>query len=147
MSIYNSAKAIIINYGKVLLNRCRDDTGDYYALPGGGQNKFETLHEAVIRECLEETGYKVTPIKFAALCEGIFIGQGIHKIYHIFLCELADETPIIPTEKDSEQIDCVWIKIDALSKINLLPKVIGDNIHNIINGTSKTFLGSEYIKI
>jgi len=145
MSIRSAAKAVIINDGKILLNKCRDNTGEYYTLPGGGQNQCETLHEAVIRECLEETGYKVKPIKFTAMCEGI-MGY-LHKIYHIFICELANKNPITPTEKDGYQIDSVWINIDSLSKTNLLPKIIGDNIHDIINGTNETFLGIEYIKI
>lgn len=72
MSIRSTAKAIIANDGKILLNRCYDRYhGEYFSLPGGGQNAYETLYEAVVRECLEETGYTVTPIDFAALFEEI----------------------------------------------------------------------------
>ena len=69
MGIKNAAKALIINNGKILLNKCQNSLGDaweaipngavYYDLPGGGQNQYETLTEAVKRECLEETGYTV----------------------------------------------------------------------------------------
>ena len=53
MSIRSTVKAIIINDNKVLLNRCFDENnGYYYSLPGGGQNQYETLHDAIIRECL-----------------------------------------------------------------------------------------------
>ena len=51
-----SAKAIIIRKGKLLLLRARDRAGIYYLLPGGGQNNGETLHEALVREFLEEPG-------------------------------------------------------------------------------------------
>lgn len=72
MSIRSTAKAIILNKNRVLLNKCVDDNnGEYYSLPGGGQNNYETLEEAIARECLEETGYNVKAIKFIALCEEI----------------------------------------------------------------------------
>lgn len=68
MGIRSTAKAIITNKDKVLLNKCFDQhNGEYYSLPGGGQHTYETLHEAVIRECFEETGYCVIPKRFVAL--------------------------------------------------------------------------------
>ena len=64
MGIRSTAKAIIVQNGKILLNKCVDEkNGDYYTLPGGGQNTFESLSETLVRECLEETGYSVSPIK------------------------------------------------------------------------------------
>ena len=78
-----------------ILNKCFDeDNGEYYSLPGGGQHTYETLHEAVIRECLEETGYCVIPNRFVALCEEICENpktrelhpEYIHKVYHIQRC-------------------------------------------------------------
>ena len=67
MGIRNAAKAVIIDNGKILVNKNMNSLGDmcyglpngavYYDLPGGGQNKYETLEEAVIRECLEDSGY------------------------------------------------------------------------------------------
>lgn len=72
MSIRSTAKAVIINNDKILLNKCYDEYyGDYYSLPGGGQHTYETLQEAIVRECLEETGYKVKVVRFSALFEEI----------------------------------------------------------------------------
>ena len=57
MSVRSTAKAIIIDNNKVLLNKCYDKyNGDYYSLPGGGQDKYESIYDAVLRECKEETG-------------------------------------------------------------------------------------------
>lgn len=50
----------LTNEGKVLLIR-RGDGGDYpqtWAVPGGHQNKGETLEDCARRECFEETGIK-----------------------------------------------------------------------------------------
>ena len=154
MSIRSTVKAIIIKDDKILINRCRDEKhGDYFSLVGGGQNQYETLHETVVRECLEETGYTVQPIKFAALCESIFTNEQFrsknpehtHRMYHVFICEILDKKRIIPTGKDSQQTDSEWVDINTVKNIRLFPKIVRDNIRDIINGTAPIFLGSEYI--
>ncbi len=155
MGIRSTAKAIIIKEGKILLNRCKDrKNGDYYSLPGGGQQKYETLHEAVARECLEETGYTVKPIKFVALCEEICMNAGFrekypdyaHKMYHIFHCQLENKEMKAPTEKDSMQLGSEWIEVDTLQNIRILPEIVSSNILGIINGSVSGFLGSEHIE-
>ena len=63
MPVRNSAKAIVVHDGKILVNRCISKFGEYYALPGGGQHTGEMLNETVKRELLEETGLQVTNIE------------------------------------------------------------------------------------
>lgn len=154
MGIRSTAKAIIIDSGKILINKCYDKfNGEYFSLPGGGQNIYETLYDAVIRECLEETGYTVLPVRFAALCEEICDSKEFrenrpeyaHKMYHIFVCNLTDEKIKNPTETDDLQIGSEWIEINKLDNVRLLPKVVGDNILKIINSEFPLFLGSEHI--
>ena len=154
MNIRSTAKAIIIKDGRILLNKCADKkNGDYYSLPGGGQHQYETLHQAIIRECLEETGYTVIPARFAALCEEICMDEDFreqypdyaHKMYHIFVCELEDNERQFPTEKDDMQINSEWIKTDILKQIRILPKVFGDCINDILNNRAPIFLGSEHV--
>ncbi|MCL2404515.1 MAG: NUDIX domain-containing protein [Defluviitaleaceae bacterium] len=159
MSIRSTVKAIIIKDNKMLVNRCHDkQTGDYFTLPGGGQHQYETLHEAVTRECLEETGYTVTPVRFAALYEAITTNEDArkndaehsHKIYHVFVCEVLDKKKVEPSEKDSMQVDSMWVDIDKIntnivSDVRLFPTAIGDNIIKILEGVSPVFLGTSYL--
>ena len=154
MSIRNAAKAIVIKDGKILLNKCRDeDNGDYYTLPGGGQNQYETLHEALIRECLEETGYTVIPVRLAALSEEISMSEEYrdkysnytHKIYYFFICKLSDVEAKEPTEKDSSQINSQWIDVDSLQHVRTLPNLLGKYVNGILDNTVPVYLGSEYI--
>ncbi|MFC8564102.1 NUDIX domain-containing protein [Peribacillus frigoritolerans] len=59
MSIRNSAKAIIICGDKVLITKNQDNEGYFYLFPCGGQEHGETIHNALIRECIEEVGKEV----------------------------------------------------------------------------------------
>jgi len=155
MGIRSTAKALIVRDGKLLLNRCYDvKNGEYYSMPGGGQNQYETIYDAVTRECLEETGYTVKPVKFAALFEEICLNEEYrnkypdyaHKMYHIFICVLCENTKKNPTEIDSMQVESVWINIDTLTRFRILPKVVGDNIYEILSNPEPMFLGSEQVE-
>ncbi|MCZ4151587.1 NUDIX hydrolase, partial [Escherichia coli] len=50
--IRNSAKAVIIQNGRLLVIKLEDQYGTAYVFPGGGQEKGEELKDAVARECL-----------------------------------------------------------------------------------------------
>lgn len=54
-----SAKAIIVRDGALLAIAKQDEFGVYYILPGGGAEPWETLPQALRRECREETGAEV----------------------------------------------------------------------------------------
>ena len=155
VSIRSTAKAIIIDNGKVLLNKCHDKmNGDYYSLPGGGQRQYETLHEALVRECLEETGYTVNPVRFAALYEEICLHEGFrrkypdyaHKMYHIFVCELADAEIKTPSEKDDMQVGCVWADIGSLPDYRIVPAIVGKNLRGFVENAQPMYLGSDYVQ-
>ena len=63
---YLAGSAAIIRDGKVLIvRRARPPARGVFTLPGGGVEAGETLHEAVIREVLEETGLVIAPIALA----------------------------------------------------------------------------------
>ena len=52
-SIRTSAKALVIRDGRMLAIRLHDQDGDFYIMPGGGQNAGELLPAAVEREVAE----------------------------------------------------------------------------------------------
>ena len=146
MSARNSAKAIVLHEGKILVNRCASRFGDYYALPGGGQQTGEMLSETVKRELLEETGYSVTPMRLSGIYERISEGRrdgNNHKIYFIFLCKLGPEPKRAPTETDRFQIGLEWIDVREITRRNLFPRAIRDNISGLIGYGETIFIGSE----
>ncbi len=151
MGVRSCAKAVVVHDGKLLVTKCRDEeNGEYYALPGGGQNLYETLEEAVVRECLEETGYSVSPTRFAALYEEIFDIPDLrerypgyaHRVYHLFACELMGGVASAPTETDVMQTGVEWVEITRLNAIRLLPGIVGDNIMEILRCPVPLYLGS-----
>lgn len=155
MNVRSTVKAIILHEGKVLLNRCRDaNNGEYYSLPGGGQEQFETMAEALHRECLEETGYSVEMVRFAALMEEICLDpfirehylQYAHKMLHIFVCRLTTLQRVEPTETDDLQISIDWVPVEEVPNINLLPKEVRENFSRLIAEDTPQFLGSAYLE-
>ena len=155
MNVRSTVKAIVIHEGKALLNRCRDDNnGEYFSLPGGGQEQFETLSEAIHRECLEETGYSVEPVRFCALMEEICLDpfirehylQYAHKMLHIFVCRLTTPDRIEPTETDDLQISVEWMPIEDVPSVNLLPKEVRAAFTRLIAEDTPQFLGSVYLE-
>ena len=57
--IRTSAKAVIIQNGKLLAIKLNDGKEEWYILPGGGQDCEEMLPQAVEREVREEAGIEV----------------------------------------------------------------------------------------
>ena len=146
LSVRNSAKAIVVHDGKILVNRCTSKFGEYYALPGGGQHTGEMLSETVRRELLEETGYSVVPLRLSGIYERISEGRrdgNSHKIYFIFLCRLESEERKIPTETDRFQIGIEWIDLRDVRHSNLFPRAIRDNISGLTGHGDTIFIGSE----
>ena len=153
MSIRSAAKALIVHEGKVLLNRCaHKDGGIYYDLPGGGQEQYEALEDAVVREVLEETGYTAKVGRFAALAEEIHTNpyirekhpQYAHRMLHIFLVELTDAPRQTPSGMDYGMEKSEWLPLEKLSGIEMYPPTLPARIDEVLNGSGAVWLGTVY---
>ncbi len=147
MAIRNSAKALILHDGRLLLNRCVSRLGVYYALPGGGQRDGELLTEAVKREVMEETGLTVEPMRLSAIFERVNDGRdggAVHKMYFVFLCKYLSDIPVKePSERDAYQTGMEWLSVDKVMKTSLFPRVLRDNIPAMLSYGETIYLGSE----
>lgn len=156
MAIRSTAKAMILREGRILLNECKDGDGlTYYDLPGGGQNQYESIEEAVVRECREETGYRIRPIRFAALAEEINDHadcrrehpEYTHRIFHIFLCELDDKQREEPTEADLGQLRSVWVPVGEADVLPVLPRALRGRIAEVLADSAPAYFGVSHICI
>lgn len=147
--IRNSAKAIIIKDGKLLCTRNKDHLGIFYLLPGGGQECFETIIDALKRECREEINAKINVKDILFIRE--YIGKNhefaewdsdVHQIEYMFECELVEGTELkngnVP---DSMQTGVEWLDLKEFKKYRIYPEVLKDLIdrNGIIN--KKIYLG------
>src|SRR5262249_34782364 len=124
-----SAKAIIIQDGHLLVIKNLDSSGDWYTLPGGGQEHGETLPVALNRECLEEIGSEVTVGRILFVRDYIARNHEFaaeddsHQVEVMFECRLKS-TPGLGAKPDSMQTGVEWLELRALSNYRLYPKAL-----------------------
>ncbi|NMI05203.1 NUDIX domain-containing protein [Paenibacillus sp. SZ31] len=146
--IRNSAKAVIVQDGRLLVIRLEDQYGTAYVFPGGGQEKGEELKDAVARECLEEIGQAVNVGELLHIRE--YIGKNhefaewdadIHQVEFYFACSLIDPEATVfeGSNPDDHQVAVEWIALEDLSKIRLYPKTIGELL--LKSDSSSIYLG------
>jgi 8-oxo-dGTP diphosphatase len=148
-ALRNSAKAIIIQDGRLLVLKMVDSEGDFYILPGGGQKHGEPLTDALKRECLEEIGTSVRIGSLRLIRE--YIGRNhefskedadTHQIEFMFECELEPgAVPKVGHRPDETQVGIAWLPVSELDKYRLYPKVLRTIIRNGIPDTTPLYLG------
>jgi len=132
--VRTAAKALIVRDGRVLLNHCRDETGDWYALPGGGQRTGETLFETVVRECREEIGAEVEVVGLRFVRDLIvanhsftYLEEAPHQVEHLFECRVPEDyEPACGPGPDSTQVGVVWLDAEMLARVRVYPGLLRD---------------------
>lgn len=150
----SSAKVLLVNEDKILLNRCRwERSGEvYYDLPGGGQHQYETLEEAAVREVKEETGYDAKIIRFAALCEEICTDDELrekypeycHRLASVFIAKISGGEKTIAGEMDYQQEGSLWVDIAEADDLPVFPKQLRGNIAKLLRENVAMYLGCCY---
>ena len=124
-----SIKAIIIRDGRLLAVQNRDAEGDWYVLPGGGQEAGETVPAALRRECLEEIGATVRlgRLRFVrdyiARHHEFAASDDSHQVELMFECEL-ESAPMLGSRPDSMQTGIAWLELQDLASFRLYPRVL-----------------------
>ena len=141
--IRNSAKALIIKDGKVLLSKL-DDNGDvFFIMPGGGQDVGEVLTDTVKRECMEELGIEVDPKFLVFILEGAN-GEENHRIDFVFLCNYIRDIKDIEIQGDTHQVGAEWVSIDNIMNEPLYPYKYRNAILKLYkNENFDIYLGNE----
>lgn len=132
-SVRNSAKAVIIRDGRILCTQNVDRLGVYYLLPGGGQERGETLVEALVRECREEISAEVTVRELLFVREYLAAHQEIeqpdpdfHQVEFMFSCSIHDTASLCEpgNAPDPTQVGVEWLPLDRLGEYRFYPKAL-----------------------
>lgn len=148
-SIRNAVRAIIVRDGAILMQKKWSETrGDWYTLPGGGQDVQETLIEALQRECEEEVGVKVQIGELVRVAD--FYKQREtefpstrHLVEFMFTCAVAEDyKPINGTHPDKHQVDVVWLPLKDVARHRLFPAGLANVLTDLQAGRSNCYLGT-----
>ena len=97
-------RAAVFRKGRILLVKEPGEGG--WSLPGGWADIGEPPSEAAARETLEESGYRVGPVRLLAAYDRDRHGHPpipYHVYKLVFLCEILDETPSSNVDTDGAQ--------------------------------------------
>lgn len=143
--IRTSAKAVIIQDGKLLAVKLNDGNEEWYILPGGGQEEEEILPQTVEREVREETGIEVKCKDLLFVIEGVH-GESFHRIDLVFLCEYAGEAKNATLHRDTNQSGVDWLELTDLNRLPLYPSKLRRPIMNYYEGKEYArYLGNEEV--
>jgi 8-oxo-dGTP diphosphatase len=107
--------------GGVVLRRIGDelrvavihrDRHDDWALPKGHVEDDETWEAAALREVSEETGYRAEIVRMSQPIA--YLVNGSPKLVAFFLMRLASQTPVTPSDGESDQV--LWLPIQQASE-------------------------------
>lgn len=143
--IRTSAKAVVIQHGKLLAVKLNDRKEEWYILPGGGQDSEELLPETVEREVKEETGIEVRCKELLFVIEGVH-GESFHRIDLVFWCDYIGDAEDAALHRDMNQVGFEWLELSVLNRLPLYPSKLRRPIMNFYEGKEyKKYLGSEEI--
>jgi ADP-ribose pyrophosphatase YjhB (NUDIX family) len=145
-----SAKAVIIENGRILLLKHEDQDGEWYSLPGGGQENGETLKEALVRECQEEINTVVEVKNILFVRDYIaknheFKDQepsDTHQLEIMFECSVNESyAPLSGASPDSTQKAVLWIELGRLASLRFYPQQMKNVLKDISAKPSGIYLG------
>lgn len=136
--IRNAAKALIFRDGCLLAMRMRDEQGDSFILPGGGQEPGETLVDAVRRECAEDIGADVAVHELCHIRERV--AEEPHRVEFTFRCTLLTE-PGVGTLPDDGQVGLTWLPLAQLAHARFYPLGLRPLLGGAIPNGDPIYLG------
>lgn len=103
----------------LLVRRGRPPGAGRWSLPGGRVQPRETLHEAVVREVAEETGYDVAVTGFLGWVERI--GDAPEPYHFVILDFAVDVLDPDATPEAGDDADAVaWVPLTSLTETRLV---------------------------
>jgi len=148
-TVRNSAKAVIIQDGKLLTIRNTTDGQHWYLLPGGGQNHNESLIDALKRECMEEASIAVEVGDILFVRDYISknhefaeTDNDAHQVEFMFQCSISEDAePQMGDGADQWQTGVQWLPLSRLSDFALYPSELKETLAAGISKNHNIYLG------
>jgi ADP-ribose pyrophosphatase YjhB (NUDIX family) len=99
----------------LLVRRGRGPAAGEWSVPGGRVEPGETLHAAVVRELLEETGLEVVVDRFLGWVERI--GVDFHFVILDFAVTVLGDTPPVAGDDAAE---VMWVPLGDVTELRLV---------------------------
>ena len=151
--VRSAARALIVRDGHVLVIRNRDAEGDWFILPGGGQNHGEDLRATLVRECREEVGAEVRVGRLRFVREIVaanhggagMLPEGFHQVEHIFDCTLLGEASCeAGHEPDESQCGIEWTPPAELIERRFYPSALARRLVGELTDGDPVYLGDTF---
>jgi 8-oxo-dGTP diphosphatase len=147
--VRTAAKALIVRNGRLLLLHCRDGSGDWYALPGGGQDEGEPLDETLRRECREEIGAEIEVLGLRFVRDHIvanhsftYLQEAAHQVEHLFECRVPEGYRAANGPgADNAQVGVVWLDAAQLASVRVYPGKLREWLDPARRGSLPTYWG------
>lgn len=108
-----------------------NETGQFWAPPGGGLKYGETVRECLQREFKEETGLHIHVGEFFCVTE--YLNPPLHAIELFFLVNRIDGVLASGSDPELSQEDQIIKSVEFLS-FKKLTAIHDSNKHNLLNG-------------
>lgn len=115
-------RAVIFIDGRLVTTEETRQGEPHAALPGGGVERWESLHEALVREVREETGLVVEPGRLVYVAE-VVSRYKLHDVNFVFLAEVKERV-------DSRHVGLV----DPSTAEGIRPPILVEIAHDAADG-------------
>ncbi len=122
-------RGLIYKNGKLFGQKLHNSKGDWWCTPGGGIDPMESLHDALTREIIEETGVRPVIGRLVLIQQFATKGHTSHgedeQLEFFFLIENADDYETINLEATSHGVQEIaeFGFVDPAEK-NMLPEIL-----------------------
>ncbi len=122
-------RGLIYKDGKLFGQKLHNSNGDWWCTPGGGVDPMESLHDALIREMVEETGVKPVIGRLVLVQQFAAKGNTSHGedelLEFFFLIENADDYEVIDLENTSHgTLEIAEFGFVDPTEKNMLPAIL-----------------------
>jgi 8-oxo-dGTP pyrophosphatase MutT (NUDIX family) len=148
----NAARVVLVADGRVLLQHGfdpgRPEAGTWWLTPGGGLNDGESVEEGAVREVLEETGLRLSPVQLGPViatrvASFEFERRQFRQSESFFAVNVEAFTPQHHGWDQVEQralLDHRWWTVDELRTTDetVYPSELADVVQALLDGTLTT---------